>query len=337
MSTLEKLSISLSGYEHLGIESQGLMPLSDDGKAWWTKLTTANGSIEGKLHLPVAKTVRLVIFEPGFPGGSSTDFETHRLPAFLAAGYAIFTVRHNGSLLTGAHSDYYICCPPRQEKAKDDGQEALGDRDAYTIKDWLVEPLIAMEALCPAFSEVILMGHSFGSLAIVSSIKELCLKRSPLINKVKRIVSLAGATGRLRSDKDAILSQWGEYLETDWARERVSLGEPSINLFHLRTAYGSIHKWKDCQPPSADFIFVHPWGDTEDSTDEYISTQEPLDLIVSLGKGTLVIDKTQQSDTETGALAHDMAALTTDIYLKLADLGWTPEKQILTLDRSGIK
>lgn len=337
MSTLEKLSISLSGYEHLGIDSEGLIPLSTDGKAWWAKLTTANGSVEGKLHLPAAKTARLVIFEPGFPGGSSTDFETHRLPSFLARGYAVFTVRHNGSLLTGPHSDYYISCAPRQKKARQDGQEVLGDLGAYNIKDWLLEPLIAVEALAPAFGDVILMGHSFGSLAIFFSLKELCQKRSPLIDKLKRVVSLAGATGRLRSDKDPIMAQWGEYLETDWALERVRLGEPSINLFHLRTAYGSIHKWQDFEPPRADFIFVHPWGDTDDSTDEYISTQEPLDLIVSLGKGALIVDKTQQSDTETGALAHDMAALTTDSYLQLADLGWLPERQILTLDKNGIR
>ncbi|MBX9691448.1 MAG: hypothetical protein K2Z81_03625 [Cyanobacteria bacterium] len=331
------MSISLGNYHSLGIDQHSLIPLSADNNAFWVKLTSKQGSVEGKLHLPVVKTGRLVIFEPGFPGGSSTDFETHRLKGFLAAGYAVLTIRHNGSFLNGLHSDYYISCPPRQKRALEEGQEFLGDRGSYTLGNWLMEPIIAVESLGPGFDEIILMGHSFGGMALCWSLRDLCVRRSVQLRKIKRVISLAGATGRLRSDDDPILSQWEDYLESEWAEERVAIGETSGNIVDLRNAYRAIHDWcNNVIPEGIQFIFVCPWGDTTDSTDEFITPQESLDIILTLGRGTLIIDKTQRGDSETGALAHDLARLTTEMYLQLADPQWVPGKQILCLSNKGL-
>jgi len=337
MSTLGKLPVSLLGRcGDLGIDLHSVIPLSEKDDAWWMKLTTSAGSVEGKLHLPHKDSNRLFIFEPGFPGGGSTDFENHHLKRFLDAGYTVFTTRHNGSFLNGLHSDYYISCAERQKKALKDNQEYLGERRAYSISDWLLEPFIAVEALGLAFNEIVLAGHSFGGLALFASMRELCRTRSSQLSKVKRMVSLAGATGRVRSDDDPILVQWGDYLDTDWARERVAIGDPEDNVNRLREAYRAIHKWHTPFPSATELIFVCPWGDTANSTDEYISPQEALDMIVTLGRGTFILDKTQSSDSETGALAHDMSKFTTDMYLKLIDVNWIPDKQILCLDEAGL-
>lgn len=335
MATLEKLYKSLGLGGELGIDPTGVISLSDDGRAWWVKLTDDAGAVEGKLHFPATKTSRLFIFAPGFPGGGSTDFEAKRLNEFLAAGYAVLTIRHNGTLLDGSHSDYYISCEPRQKRAKSD-QDVLGDKSAYTIVDWLIEPYIAVQALGSAFEEIVVAGHSFGALALLWSLHELTRRKSTHLNKINRMVSLAGATGRIRIPEDAILMQWHDYLDTDWARERVAIGEPAVNTLSLEEAYNTIHDQKNVLPAHIQFVFVCAWGDTRFSTDELVTPQEALDIVVSLGRGTIIMDKTQTSDGATGALVHDMAAFETKMFLQLVDKNWIPDKQIMSLDETGL-
>jgi hypothetical protein len=338
MSTLGKLPVSLLGKcGDLGIDLHSVIPLSEHDDAYWLKVTTSTSDVEGKLHIPKAEPTRLLVYMPGFPGGGATDFEANHLAKFLDAGYTVFTIRHNGSLLTGEHSDYYISCPPRQKKAKLDQQQYLGAPKTFDIGDWLLEPFIAIEALGEVFEEIVIAGHSFGGLALFYSMRELVRTRSKQLSKIKRVVSLAGATGRVRSEEeDPILVQWADYLETDWARERVAIGDTDNNIQKLKSAYHAIHDGQYKPPSSTQFVLVVPWGDTADSTDEYIDPNEALDLIVTLGRGTLIVDKTHRSDSDTGELAHDMSKFTTETFLKIADANWNPEKQILCIDHKGL-
>ncbi len=337
MSTLEKLPASLGEYGNLRIDPGCVLPLPGVENGFWVRLVTDNGSVEGKLHLPAVETTNLFIFEPGFPGGSSTDFETHHLKSFLANDWAVFTARHNGSFLNGQHASYYISCSKRSDKARLENQEFLGEEKQYSIADWLTEPITAVEALSSAFENIVIAGHSYGAHAIFHSLKELCQRKAPELAKIKRLISLAGATGRVRSKEDAIFVQlWAEYLDTDWARERLSIGEPEDNLDHLYNSYRSIHDWKTAVPPHIELIFATPWGDTLDSIDEVVSPQEALDMIVTLGRGALIVDKTQKAGADTGIMVHDMADLKTEMLLKFADLNWVPGKQIMCLDATGL-
>lgn len=338
MSTLGKLPVSLLGKcGDLGIDLHSVIALSEKEDAFWLKLSTATGSVEGKLHIPKKGPSKLLVYMPGFPGGGSTDFEANHLGQFLDAGYTVFTARHNGSLLTGEHSDYYISCAPRQKKAKLEQQDYLGAPKSFNIGDWLLEPFIAVEAIGEVFDEIVLGGHSFGGLAIFYSMREFIRNDSKHLQKIKRVVSLAGATGRVRSDEeDPILLQWADYLETDWATERVAIGDTTTNIQQLKAAYRAIHDGQYSLPPTLHMVLVVPWGDTADSTDEYISPQEALELIVTHGRGTLIIDKTHRSDSETGELAHDMSRFTSETFLTIADSNWNPNKQILCIDQNGL-
>jgi hypothetical protein len=338
MSTLGKLPVSLLGKcGDLGIDLHSVIPLAEKDDAFWLKLTASVGTVEGKLHIPPGQPTRLLIYMPGFPGGGATDFEANHLAKFLKADYTVFTIRHNGSLLTGEHSDYYISCPPRQKKAKLEQQDYLGAPTRYDIGDWLLEPFIAVEALGEVFEEIVISGHSFGGLALFYSIRELVRTGSKHLSKIKRVVSLAGATGRIRQEEDdPILIQWADYLETDWARERVAIGDTLTNVERLKFAYHAIHDGQYKPPSSVQFALVIPWGDTADSTDEYINPVEALDMVVTLGRGTLIVDKTSKSDSESGELAHDMSRFTTETFLKLADFDWNPSKQIMCLDNMGL-
>lgn len=317
-----------------GLDPDSVIKLAERSNSYWLKLRSPAGTVEGKLHLPELKTNKLFVFQPGFPGRGAADFEQLHLDKILASGRAAFVPRHNGSLLTGKFSDRYIFCPERQARAQAENQLAIGAEAVSPLDKWLVEPLIGMQILPPAFAETVIYGHSFGGLATMYSATKF-FAENPHHN-IKRLVSMAGATGRIRSEQDRIVKMWSEHIDTEWVRERVSIGSAEINLAHLQMAYRTIHEQAGNIPQDVDIVFLHPWGESQDSIDELIGINEPLELIVSLGRGTLIVDTTQKANPELEQLAHDMCDLTTAAMLQIIDTQWQPTKQILTLSKQGI-
>lgn len=338
-------------------------------------------SLEGKLHFPDAAVDngKLYLFGPGFPGRGSADLERLHLENLTAAGYTVLAPRHNGSLLTGKFSDFYISCPERQALARENRQFALGGdlsskqgpepgakpEHTFTALDkWLLEPFVAYQALAPHFKSVVMLGHSFGGLALVYS--TIALFKTGEIERMfagqkhnlKRIISMAGATGiirgqainRLSTEQDAshgivsenqvsedgIIKMWQGYVDSPFIQERVSIGPKEDNLRHLEHGYRTIHADAKLIDPAVDFICLHPWGDEPGTFDELIGIKQPLELLLSMGRGSLIVDKTQRADAAKEQLAHDMCDLDTNFLLTLLDTDWQPSSQISQLTATGL-
>jgi pimeloyl-ACP methyl ester carboxylesterase len=304
---------------------------STDSSSFWLRFSSQLGEVEGKLHLPAEGSTRLIIFEPGFPGDGSTRFEKLYTKTLLTRGYAILALRHNGTIVNGPDAARYLNCAERQALAKSKGQRVLGTKDAFSLSDWLSEPLVSLQATLPAFSEVVLIGHSFGVLACLWSAAELMRFPSDQVERIKRIVSLSGATGRLRQAEDPILTLWRQHLDTDWVRQRIVLGKVEENIEVLRAAYTRIHDRRTHLPSSIDLIYVSPWGDCPNNLDELVLPLEAIDIIASLGRGSLVIDKTQFSDETSGRMVHDMDNLRTDVLVRLVEGALWGDGRIATL------
>ena len=88
----------------IDIDQHRAIQLPEYDNSWWVRLQSVAGSLEGKLHLPAKERGKLIIFEPGFPGGGSTDLEKLHVAGLLQEGYAIFAARHNGTIINGKHS-----------------------------------------------------------------------------------------------------------------------------------------------------------------------------------------------------------------------------------------
>ncbi len=325
---------SNQGAGKYGIVVESILPLQEKANTFWLKVMSAHGIVEGKLHLPDKPSEKLFVFQPGFPGRGAADFEALHLKRFLEEGHVVFTPRHNGSRLTGKFSDRYISCPERQELAKRNGQDAIGVNPISPLSIWLDEPRTNMEVLSPCFSETVFYGHSFGGLATMHSACNYFEDNGP--GSIKRLVIMAGATGRIRSQADHIVKMWSEHLDTEYIRERVVIGDAAKNLETLKAAYQAIHNNASKIPAAVDIIFLHPWGDTADSIDELIGVNEPLEMILSLGRGTLIIDTTQKANAALEQLAHDMVDLSTEAMLKISDPHWQPASQILKLTSAGL-
>lgn len=310
-----------------------LKDYKDIANSYWITLQTKSGTVEGKIHLPLKETDKLILFEPGFPGGGSTQFELLWLKKLLENNYAVFLARHNGTLTNGKYSPGYLNCKERQELGKQLKQIVLGSKSENTIADWLSEPLVAMEKFVPYFSQITLCGHSFGPLALIYSLIKYVKREPKMCKKINRIVSLSGSLGRFRTDNHPFLKVWYDHLNTNWARERVQIGDAKLNTDIFYQAHVDIHKDVSKIPNNIEFIAAVPWGDTPVSTDEIVQPIESLDFIASLGRGYLIIDKKEFGDEETGRMAHDMEALTANDLLNFVTEDWLPKSQISTLEK----
>lgn len=292
----------------------------------WLKLESQRQSVEGKLFGP-SQGKQLVIFQPGFPGGAARDLEEWHMPGLLVDGRSVFTVRHNGTILDGKHSAYYINCPERLEQAKKNNEHVLGqtNKSAATLKTWLAEPISVLESLGSKFDDVILVGHSFGCLSLAWS---LLTGPAKLFENISKVVFLAGALGRIRSGTidDPVLVDWRHHLDCDWIRERVEVGDVEDNLKTLLEASNLIHR-DIGMFPNLEPILLHPWGDTPDSLDMRIHIQESIDFLLSLNKGCLIVDKTQKPVPDKGAV-HDLPNLKTEFLNKLLDQSFKQRSRI---------
>lgn len=312
-----------------------IFPLKDNNdiaSCYWVTLQTKSGVVEGKIYLPIKETGKFVLFEPGFPGGGSTQFEQLWISKLLENGYAIFLARHNGTLINGKFSENYLNCKERQVLGMELKQEVLGTKFKNTITDWLNEPLVALEIFAPHFSQIVLCGHSFGPLALIHSLIKFAESEPKMCKKINRLVSLSGSVGRFRSNNHPFLKVWYDHLNTEWARERVQIGDAKLNTDIFYDAHEYIHKNISKIPNDMEFIAVVPWGDTEKSTDEIVNPIESLDFISSLGKGYLIIDKKEFGDKKTGRMAHDMESLSSEDLLNFVSDKWLPKKQISSLE-----
>src|SRR4030042_4226084 len=168
-------------------DTEGIIELSDTPNSKWIVLKSESGFVEGKLHYPKHRDrQKLIIFEPGFPGDASSRLEKLWLDDLLKNNFTVFAVRHNGTIINGKHSNCYLNCPEKQEWAKKHNQLLLGKNDFYSIADWLIEPLIALEALGDMFDSIYLIGHSFGGLAIYYSLIEFTKRQPSQARKVRR-------------------------------------------------------------------------------------------------------------------------------------------------------
>lgn len=304
-------------------DTDSVITLPGHKNSSWITLKSESGYVEGKLHR--AGGQQLIIFGPGFPGDGSTRLEKIWLDKLLHTGFTVFAARHNGTIINGEHSADYLNCLEKQDWAKKHDQVLLGKKEAYTLADWLIEPLIALEALEGQFDAIFLMGHSFGGLAIFYSLIELAKKSPDKAHKVLRLISLAGTLGRVQDQRDPIIEQWSDYLRRGATNERALVGDPDENIKILMDAYEKIHKESKYIPSSTEVICVMV------KNDELVSVKEAEQIIDTLGRGYLIVDKSEEANVQTGRLAHDMDNLPADKLLNFVNIAWKPEKQITEL------
>ena len=125
---------------------------------------------------------------------------------------------------------------------------------------------------------------------------------------------------------------WHDHLNTEWAKERVKIGDAKANTDIFGKAHKVVNDNASIIPKDMTFIAVTPYGNSESTIDEIVQPMESIDFINSLGRGYFIVDKTEWCDKKSGRMTHDMEALTADMILKLLAKNWLPENQITTIE-----
>jgi len=290
--------------------------ISIDGNTDWIRIKDGDNRAEGKFHHGGDK--KIIIFEPGFPGDASTRLEKLWLDNLLKNGFSVFATRHVGTIINGLYSETYLNSPERQDLARENKENLLGGKESYTIADWLLEPLVVLKAFASQFEEIYLIGHSFGGLAIFYSTIEFAKGFPDLSKKIKRLISLAGTTGKIKGGDDPIIKQWLDHLKLTSISERINIGDPERNVEILKDAYVKIHSESSFVPKSTEIICVMV------ENDELVSPNEADDIMKTLGRGNIILDTKEKADKNSGRLAHDMDNLTPQFVLDLVDCNWKP-------------
>lgn len=198
--------------------------------------------VEGKVYFPTGGgNGELIVFSPGFPGGNAGRFEQRYAQAFLDAGYAFATLRHNGASLTnGATSAEILNCPKRMEIAAATGEHHIGGtrEGGYGPSEMINEPINLLAALHGRFKRVHLMGQSMGVASSYNALTKLA-EHPEITDKVGNVVGISGYIGDTAETPDGIWSgmkkNFNELAEYEAGyMDRVDLNAPRDGKWYAR-------------------------------------------------------------------------------------------------------
>lgn len=177
-----------------------------DADIYWVRFprpdVTDGLSVEGKIYAPKSSNGNLIIFAPGSPGGDSGSFERKHANALVKAGNTFITLRHNGQGIGAEKSQIVFNAPQRIEQMEASGESYLGQNTesdkvhGYTWLDQAGEPIAPIIACQDKFDRIRLIGHSFGATSMFYSLGELTKTNPEIIEKVDKVISLAGYLGK---------------------------------------------------------------------------------------------------------------------------------------------
>ena len=186
--------------------------LTRDADITWIKFNKPDdadfndlNSVEGKLYIPKNNANReLIFFTPGFPGGNAGRFEKQYAKTFIDAGYAFFTIRHNGSSLTKLDTAKDIMnFDKRLELAKQSEEEYIGGikDNGHAPSEIINEPITPLLQLHKIFDKIHLMGQSMGVTSSYNAITRLS-GRPDITDKIGNIIGIAGYVGKEKGEPD---------------------------------------------------------------------------------------------------------------------------------------
>lgn len=270
--------------------------------AEWKHFTSEGRKAAGRLIHPSAPCGDLVLFCPGFPGGGATLFEQRFVDRLLDEEYSVCVLRHNGTRLDTPEGQWMLNSEQFSKAIPFHDGAFIGGQPS-SVREWIEEPLTAIEAMGAEFSEIVVVGHSFGSVTALHSLCGLHESGSRLIDRVRKVLLLAPAVGLLRDrDDDVMDTLWVDpFITSDFVTSRVALNSCDEIKQDLRTVYGSLAARAADLPERMSKLFVHV------ERDEYIRRDDVEEFARFIDKDSrFFIDKFDRHDPRLGIDAHDM-------------------------------
>lgn len=283
--------------------------------AEWKHFTSEGRKAAGRLIHPSAPCGDLVLFCPGFPGGGSTLFEQRFVERLLDEEYNVCVLRHNGTRLDTPEGQWMLNSEQFPKAIPFHDGAFIGGAPSR-VREWIEEPLTALETIGAEFSEIIVVGHSFGSVTALNSLCALQESGSRILDRVQRVVLLAPAVGLLRDHADDVMDTlWvDEFITSDLVTSRVALNSCDEIKQDLRAVYASLGERASRLPERLSKIFVHV------DRDEYVRRDDVEEFARFIDKDSrFFIDKFDRHDPRLGIDAHDMPQFPQQILVDMID------------------
>ncbi len=273
-----------------------------DADVFWTKLEHEGQVAEGKLWVPKSgKTDKLVIFEPGMPGDSTSWMEEKHVKGLTEEGYTVMILRHLGTKTDVDNANNYIHCPERVERAETNGVKSLGEDRKYNIEEASHEVGTATNVLGGQFEQISLVGHSSG---VVNTVHDFPNIDPEVQKKIDRFIGLSGYINdehfreffeREAGEKSGIggLKKYYEY-----CKDVIRIGEAEDNVQAVKRMISEIEaRGKNALPDQVMVTQLHS------PQDEFFMSEGPKHFRDKvLGRGAVIRDDTQAS---SGAAEYD--------------------------------
>lgn len=264
---------------------------------------------EAQLFEPDGPANAAILFCPGFPGMGGTVFEQRHAAALAEEGYAVYVLKHKGTKLSGALAPVLVNNAARLMQGRKNSETHIGGGPA-TIEDWLSEPLKALRGITSAYTDIHVIGNSFGALAALWSMTE---KGAPL-SHIRSLLLYAGAQGMIENDvDDSIMRLWQpEFLMASRITDKVSLNDPFDVVASLKNVYSVLPERCAALPKSIALTYLVV------DRDELLRLDDTKRFQTAIGgRGDIVIDTEDHAWPEHGLLAHDTPNYKTEDLLAL--------------------
>jgi len=284
-------------------------------RAEWKHFSSPSGKAEGRLIHAENPSGDLIVYVPGFPGGGATLYETHFAKFLGEQEYFQIVLRHNGTLLNGAHSDVLLNREMFRNAVPHHDGEFIGQAPS-SIAEWLVEPKVVLESIGGEYTNITLIGHSFGCLAALYSLVLMAEEGKRLIERVRSCVCMAPAIGLIKDHADDVMTTiWSEgFLSSESIWDRIALnGVENIRADLLR-AYTDLPERVSSNLQQIHKVFIHA------ERDEYLKHEDVEEFMLGCGVNSqFVIDKFERHDPRMEYDAHDMPNFPQQILLDLIE------------------
>lgn len=274
-------------------------------KVSWHKFEGA----EAQVFEPDTGAQAAILFCPGFPGMGGTVFEQRHASALVDEGYAVYVIKHKGTKLSGALAPVLVNNASRLAQGRKINETHIGGGPA-TIEEWLEEPLKALRVLHTAYSEIHVIGNSFGALSAMWSMTQ----GGAPVGHVRSLLLYAGAQGTIEEDMDdSILRLWQpEFLMAARITDKVTLNDPFDIVATLKNLYAALPEQMSTLPQHIAMTYLVV------DRDELLRRADTERFQKAIGgRGKIVIDSYDHAWLEHGLLAHDTPNYKTEDLLNL--------------------
>lgn len=282
----------------------------------WKRFKSGNQTVDARVIHPHSESGDLILFCPGFPGGGATIYEQAHADQVVVHNYTQIVLRHNGTILDGPKSDFMLnnIQYPKATTHHHDGW--IGGKPS-SIAGWLIEPQTVLEEVGFSYSNIYVLAHSFGAVALLNSLANLHENGSHILDKVQAVALLAPALGVLEGkEEENIMRIWHEdFLTSSAVLEKVALEDdpPSIQMA-MKNIYRFLPQRVASLPGHIRFNLLHV------ARDEYIREEDVRGFAAACKRGDVVIDTIDHPHKAHGGIdAHDMPDYPTEMLLQLIE------------------